>query len=69
LAGVTDRLNNIKREKMDSTLDYDAPNDLITWMLQAALDLKDTAIEDPGPLVKRFTLVVYSHTLLDLSPC
>ncbi|OQE11224.1 hypothetical protein PENFLA_c076G10442 [Penicillium flavigenum] len=42
---------------MDSTLDYDAPNDLITWMLQAALDLKDTAIEDPGPLVKRFTLV------------
>ena len=54
-----DRLKSMNREKRDNAFNYEAPKDLITWMLRAALDTKGASIEDPGPLVKRFILVVF----------
>ena len=53
-----DRLEKMKRNRVDPAFNYNAPNDLITWMFRAALDIKDSTIESPRPLVKRFTLVV-----------
>ncbi|KAJ6026922.1 uncharacterized protein N7446_004475 [Penicillium canescens] len=52
-----DRLEKMKRNRVDPAFNYNAPNDLITWMFRAALDMKDSTIESPRPLVKRFTLV------------
>ncbi|KAJ5115547.1 hypothetical protein N7526_011428 [Penicillium atrosanguineum] len=64
-----ERLESMKRGEMDPAFNYDAPKDLITWTIRAALDMKDKAIEGPGPVLKRFTLVVFSsnhrHNLID----
>ncbi|CAG8918365.1 unnamed protein product [Penicillium salamii] len=72
----SDRLKSMNRDIHDNAFNYEAPKDLITWMLRAALDTKGASIEDPGPLVKRFTLVTsgaissssvtLTNTLLDI---
>ena len=55
-----ERMESMKRDEMDHAFNYDAPRDLITWTIRAAIDMKDMAIEGPGPILKRFTLVVFS---------
>ncbi|KAK9852236.1 cytochrome P450 [Penicillium brevicompactum] len=48
---------------------YEAPEDLITWMLRAALDTKAASIEDPGPLTSgaiSSSSVTVTNMLLDI---